>query len=147
MTAEIRILNSGDEALLLDAASEVFDQAVDPALTRAFLADPRHHIAVAIDAGTVVGFASAVHYIHPDKPAELWINEVSVAPPHRRRGLAQKVLAALFELGQTLGCANAWVLTNRRNSPAMALYRTLGGVDGEDAMGDDIVGFDFDLEP
>jgi hypothetical protein len=33
---------------------------------------------------TVVGFASAVHYVHPDKAPELWINEVGVAEPGDR---------------------------------------------------------------
>ena len=32
-----------------------------------------------MDAGTMVGFVSAVHYVHPDKGPELWINEVSVS--------------------------------------------------------------------
>jgi len=66
----------------------VFDGPIDPVLTRKFLNDPRHHIVVAIHDEVVVGFASAVHYVHPDKAPQLWINEVAVAPPHRRRGLA-----------------------------------------------------------
>src|SRR5437773_1610012 len=47
----------------------------------------------------VVGFASGVHYIHPDKPPELWINEVALAPTRRRRGLGTAVLKSLFEVG------------------------------------------------
>jgi GNAT superfamily N-acetyltransferase len=58
-----------------------------------------HHIAVANDDGLVIGFASGVHYIHPDKPPRLWINEVAVAPAHRRHGLGKAVLQALIALG------------------------------------------------
>ena len=145
MPLEIRALGAGDEAVLANVADEVFDNPIDPALAREFLADPRHHIVVALDAGQVVGFASGVDYVHPDKPAELWVNEVAVAPTHRRRGLGRAVTAALLGVGRARGCKSAWVLTNADNPPAMALYRALGGVSGEAAMGDDIVGFDFAL--
>lgn len=48
----------------------VFDDPIIAKATSAFLADPRHHLVVAIASGTVVGFASAVHYVHPDKEQE-----------------------------------------------------------------------------
>jgi ribosomal protein S18 acetylase RimI-like enzyme len=147
MAIEIRILHSGDEALLIDAAPEVFDNPVDPERTREFLADPRHHIAVAIDNGLVVGFASGVHYIHPDKAPELWINEVALAPTHRHRGLGKAVLQALLEVGQANHCSVAWVLTYRDNPAAMALYASLGGIEGADASGpnDALLGYSFPL--
>jgi ribosomal protein S18 acetylase RimI-like enzyme len=143
---EINVLRSGDEAVLTNVAAEVFDNPVDPDLTREFLADPRHHIAVAIDDGLVVGFASGVHYVHPDKPAELWINEVAVAPTHHRRGLGQAVVRALFDAAKPHRCVNAWVLTDQDNTAARALYASLGGVDGDDAMGAAIVGYEFGLD-
>jgi aminoglycoside 6'-N-acetyltransferase I len=129
MAIEIKVLQSGDESILMNAAPEVFDNPVDAELTREFLADPRHHIAVAIEDGLVVGFASGVHYVHPDKPPELWINEVALAPTHRQRGLGKAVLRALFEVGRIHNCAVAWVLTDRGNAPAMALYSSVGGID------------------
>ena len=132
---EIKILRSGDEAVLTKVAPEVFDHDVDERLSSEFLHDPRHHLAVALDAGEVVGFASAVHYVHPDKPPELWINEVGVAPAHQGRGLGRKLLHALFEVGRALGCGQSWVLTERSNAPAMGLYASLGGVeDPEDTV-------------
>lgn len=56
---------------------------IDPTWSAEFLRDPRHHIAVAIEDGVVVGIASGVHYLHPDKPPELFVNEVGVAPAFR----------------------------------------------------------------
>jgi aminoglycoside 6'-N-acetyltransferase I len=93
------------------------------------MADPRHHLAVAIDAGTVVGMASAVHYVHPDKPTELWINEVGVAPTHHRRGIGRQLVAALLKRGQELSCAQAWVLTDVENAAARGLYAAAGGAE------------------
>jgi aminoglycoside 6'-N-acetyltransferase I len=78
----IRRLAAGDDAVLAASALDVFDGAPDPELIREFLQDPRHHIVVAIDDDQVTGFATAVHYVHPDKKPELWINEVGVAPTH-----------------------------------------------------------------
>jgi hypothetical protein len=80
VTLDIRHLGPDDEQVLRHVAAGVFDHDVDPALASEFLRDPRHHLVVAIEDGSVVGFASGVHYVHPDKPAELWINEVGVAP-------------------------------------------------------------------
>jgi ribosomal protein S18 acetylase RimI-like enzyme len=141
--AEIRVLGPDDEAVLTRVAPGVFDHDVDPALSAEFLRDPRHHLAVALESGTVVGFASGVHYVHPDKPAELWINEVGVAPTHQRQGLGRKLLQALFARGRELGCREAWVLTSPANGAAVRLYEAVGGVD----MVDPPVMFTFRLSP
>lgn len=128
---EIRLLRRGDDAVLRRVAEGVFDNPVDPALTAEFLADPRHHMAVALENGVVVGFASGVHYLHPDKPTELWVNEVAVAPSHHKRGVGKKVLAALLAEGRLKGAGQAWVLTDRTNTAARALYGSCGGKDAE----------------
>lgn len=136
MAVEIRLLAPGEHHVLDDVAPDVFDHPVDPWATRAFLTDPRHHIAVALDGGHMVGFASAVHYVHPDKAhPELWINEVGVAGSHRRRGIARGLLDVLLGVARQTGCAQAWVLTERSNAAAMALYASAGGATApEDAV-------------
>ena len=147
MRIAIKVLQGGDETILMNIAPEVFDNPINMELTKEFLADPRHHIAVAIDDGLVVGFASGVHYIQPDKPPELWINEVGLAPTHRRRGLGKSVLKALLEVGRVHNCITAWVLTYRTNVAAMALYSSLGGTEGADDSGpaNAMVGYSFTL--
>jgi len=128
MAVDVRVLHEGDEYVLDGVAADVFDEPIDAGAVREFLRDPHHHIAVAIDDGVVVGFASAVHYVHPDKPRpEMWINEVGVAPTHQRRGIARDLLTALFGAGRELGCTEAWVLTERSNGAAMALYASASG--------------------
>ncbi len=104
MSVEVKVLGPDDGDVLSRVAAGVFDYAVDPDTTREFLADPRHHIVVALEHGTVVGFASGLHYVHPDKPTpELWINEVAVAPSHRRQGVATAILHELFAFGAATG--------------------------------------------
>jgi ribosomal protein S18 acetylase RimI-like enzyme len=127
VAVEIKILRAGDEAILTNVAPEVFDNPLDPRLVAEFLGDERHHLVVAVDQGQVIGFASAVHYVHPDKPPELWINEVGVAPSHRGRGVGKELMRALLHHGELLGCGEAWVLTDRSNHAAMRLYASTGG--------------------
>ena len=123
------MLGPGDAPLLERAAPEVFDNPVDARLAAEFLGDPRHHMAAAIADGLVVGMASAVHYVHPDKPPELWINEVGVAPPYRAQGVGRRLLELLFERGRSLGCKEAWVATEVDNGTARRLYLSAGGTE------------------
>jgi aminoglycoside 6'-N-acetyltransferase I len=128
VSVEIRLLRAGDEAVLARVRPGVFDDPIDARAAREFLADARHHLAVAIDAGEVIGFASAVHYVHPDEASpELWINEVGVAETHRERGIATALLGALFDVARALGCREAWVGTDRANAAANRLYASVGG--------------------
>ncbi len=125
---EIRALNAGDDDILRHVADGVFDLAVDPDLTAEFLADPRHHLVVAVDQGVVVGMVSGVHYVHPDKRPELWINELGVAPTHRQRGVGTALLRALLDVGRRLNCTEAWVLTDRANLTGIRTYQAVGGI-------------------
>ena len=115
MAVEIKLLGRHDAGALAHIAPDVFDDPIDVGRANEFLADPRHHLAVAIEDGLVVGFVSAVHYAHPDKPRpELWINEIGVAATHRGRGLGTRLLHAVFAVARGLGCGEAWVMTDRR---------------------------------
>ncbi len=128
MSIEIKILSENEESILNHIAPDVFDDPLDGARTREFLKDPRHHLVVAIDQAQVVGFISAVHYVHPDKPnPELWINEVGVAPTHHGQGIGKAMMKSLLNLARELNCSEAWVLTERTNLPAMKLYASTGG--------------------
>jgi GNAT superfamily N-acetyltransferase len=124
---EFRLARPDDAAVVGGAAGDVFDYPVDAALTAEFLSDPRHHLAIAIDDGRIVGMASGVHYIHPDKAPELWVNEVGVAPSHQGRGIGRRVLGVLLEHGRALGCGEAWLLTDDANIAARRMYAAAGG--------------------
>lgn len=126
--SEIRVLDAADADCFESIADETFDYPIVRERLQEFLRDPRHHLVAARADGVVVGFISAVHYVHPDKPhTELWINEVSVAPSQQRRGLARSMLDTLLAHARDLGCAEAWVLTDRSNEAALALYAACGG--------------------
>ncbi|HZI41923.1 MAG TPA: GNAT family N-acetyltransferase [Gemmatimonadaceae bacterium] len=123
---EVRLLTPDDARLLLRVAPDVFDHEVDPTLAAEFLGDGRHHLAVAIEGDCVVGMASALHYVHPDKSPQLWINEVGVAGSHRQRGIGKRLLDCLMRVAEEMGCTEAWVLTARDNSAGRRLYEAAG---------------------
>ena len=139
MTLVVRVLEDGDQGLLERVEAGVFDREVDPILADAFLRDPRHHLVAAIADDRIVGFVSALDCWHPDKPRELWINEVGVTSACRRRGVGTELMRATLDHARALGCFEAWVLTDRKNTAALALYRRVGGVQS----GTDLVMFTF----
>jgi ribosomal protein S18 acetylase RimI-like enzyme len=66
---------------------------------------------------------------------------------HRRRGLGKAVLRSLFEVGLVHNCTVAWVLTDRTNAAAMALYFSLGGTEGADDQGQPDATLGYSFEP
>jgi ribosomal protein S18 acetylase RimI-like enzyme len=140
---EIRLLGPNDLHLLNNVAENVFDDPIVESSAQEFLADPRHRLIVALDNDLVIGFVSAVIYVHPDKPApELWINEIGVAPPHHRQGIGKALMQAILKEAKQAGCSEAWVLTERENLSAMAMYRSTGG---EESSPDPVM-FTFGLQ-
>ncbi|MEO8201146.1 MAG: GNAT family N-acetyltransferase [Gemmatimonadota bacterium] len=126
------MLRSNEGAVLDRVATGVFDNPVDARWAAEFFADPRHHLAVAIQNGEVIGMASAVHYVHPDKPPELWVNEVGVAPVYQNQGIGRRLMQALFERGRELDCTEAWLGTERTNASARRMYSAAGGVESDE---------------
>ena len=138
---QIKVLTKSDLPTLMSTPEGVFDHPIDERFAAKFLSNPHHHIVVAISYERMIGFASAVHYIHPDKPPELWINEVSVASSHQQQGVGKALMQAILKLGQELGCINAWVLTEGNNMPANNLYQATGGI----TPSSNTIMYEFDL--
>lgn len=128
MTTDIVSLSQSNAALLNNIAPDVFDNAIDPRSLSAFLADPRHIMFVAVHDGVVVGMASAFEYFHPDKPSQLFVNEVGVTPAHQRRGIGRKLVEALLDAARTRGCVFAWLGTATDNTAGQACFASVPGV-------------------
>lgn len=129
---EVRLLSAQDIAVLDHIDPDVFDFPVQRALAEQYLAAPGNLLAVATLAGVVVGMASAIAYLHPDKLLQLFINEVGVSQRVQGQGIGKRLLRALLERGRLMGCSEAWVATELDNQAARALYRTLAGVEDQD---------------
>lgn len=128
----VKLLRDGDVGLLADVADDVFDSAVSPDLAAAYLRESSNIIAVALAGSTVVGMATAFAYLHPDKPLQLFINEVGVSVTYQRQSIAKRLVELLLERGRELGCTEAWVATEEHNTAARALYSSLQGKEEPD---------------
>lgn len=117
---------------LLDRIDEdVFDHPVNSELLHEFLINPANALIVAMSDGQVIGMATGISYVHPDKPRTLFVNEVGVSARYQRQGIGKQLVSAILEWGKSRGCVEAWVATEVDNVAARSLYRSTGGMEDE----------------
>ena len=128
----VRRIGETDGTLLRNVDDDIFDEAIDPTRLAAYLAQPQNLLIVVLDGDLVIGQCQAVLHTHPDQPPTLYIDNLGVAPSHRRRGIARALVAEMMAWGRERGCAEAWVATEPDNEAARGLYASLKGDEVED---------------
>jgi len=124
-----------DEANLLDKVADgVFDHPVQADLLAEYLSVPSNILVVARDGDLVVGMATGLVYVHPDKPRQLFINEVGVDDAYRGRGIGKQLVRAMLDEGRRRGAVEAWVATEWENEAARALYASTGGQESDERI-------------
>ncbi|WP_165772072.1 GNAT family N-acetyltransferase [Niveispirillum lacus] len=126
MTYTIHVLGPGDAGLLTQVAEDVFDDEIDTGLLTAYLADPGHAMAVAVENGVVIGQGRAILNRQPDAATALFLDNLGVTPDQRRRGIATALVKALMQWGHRYGCQSLWVPLETDNAEARAFYASLG---------------------
>lgn len=129
MTIDIVELNATTRELLNNVDDDVFDNPIIAEQADAFIRDKRHLMFLALDGGRVIGMASAIEYLHPDKPLQFFINEVGVAKPYRCQGIARQLVRRLIDSARERGCESAWLGTEPDNTAAVACYAGIPGGD------------------
>jgi ribosomal protein S18 acetylase RimI-like enzyme len=124
---DIRVCRPGDDGLVA-AASRLFDGPARPDAVARFLAEGGHHLLLASEHGRAVGFVSGVEVTHPDKGTEMFLYELAVEEPFRRRGIARALVERLAALAREAGCYGMWVVTDHDNEAARATYEGTGAV-------------------
>jgi ribosomal protein S18 acetylase RimI-like enzyme len=124
---DIRVLRPGDDGLVA-AASHLFDGQARPDATARFLAEDGHHLLVAYEEERAVGFVSGVEVTHPDKGTEMFLYELAVDEPARRRGIGRALVDRLAAVARQAGCYGMWVITDEDNEAARATYEGSGGM-------------------
>ena len=127
MSIRFETLESKNQHLLDTIAPEVFDDPVEAKHLAEFVADPRHLMILAVDRDTVVGMVSATECLHPDKPRQLFINEIGVAPTHRRQGIGRELVESLLDAARARGCDYAWLGTDVDNVAGQACFGSVAG--------------------
>jgi [ribosomal protein S18]-alanine N-acetyltransferase len=120
----VRRLRPGDEAVVERLATQG-----PPARAAELLADDRTLFLVAFEQEEPVGFVLAYELIRRHgEPSRLFVYEVDVEPGHRRHGIGGALMRELGRSARERAIARGWVLTDRTNEAAMALYASAGGV-------------------
>ncbi|MFS4445626.1 GNAT family N-acetyltransferase [Maribacter sp. 2307UL18-2] len=131
-TIDIRQATIHDLNALEKVGDALFDYSIKRDRAIEFLNDSRHHLFLALDGSKVVGMASGVHYVHPDKDPSLFINEVSVLEEYQKQGIGKILVKEIWTYAKTLGCKDAWVGTETSNTAAQKCYMGAGGVPDDD---------------
>ena len=127
----IRRLGPGDEDVVRALAEPPREPRFD------LLLDERTIYLVAFHDEEPIGFVLAyeLQRRHGD-PSLLFVYEVDVGAPYRRRGVAAALFDELERLARERGLREGFVLTDADNDAANALYASRGGVRVETVMWD-----------
>ncbi len=94
---------------------DVFDGDLKAELLRPYLQDPNHWLLLAWKGDRVIGKCSAVVHLRPDKPPELYIDEIDVTPTCQRCGVAKAMIALMLKRSDELNIPECWVGTELDN--------------------------------
>ena len=119
---------------LARVAAGVFDNEVRPDYLTAFIEQPSNAMFIAVDDGVVVGMASGFVYGHPDKPLQMFINEVGVSEDYRRKGIGRQLVQALLNEAKSRGCTDAWLGTELMNESGNACFSSVPNVEPAEAF-------------
>lgn len=126
-TTRVRLLRPDD----MEAARKVvrtFHRLEIPTVrAREMVSDRSNALFVAESQGDLIGFVWA-HWLDRLRTGgrQLFVYEIEVLPGHRRRGIGRRLMEAVLSTAAGEG-ADTFLLTNRSNVAAMALYETVGG--------------------
>ena len=132
---KIERLGPGDIAKLA-RVEDLLDGPMLPTAAEQFLNDPGHHLLIAYLDGEPAGFVSGVEMTHPDKGTEMFLYELGVGEPFRRRGVGSALVEALKELAREKDCYGMWVLCDDDNEAALSMYRKVGGTSSNPTLFD-----------
>jgi ribosomal protein S18 acetylase RimI-like enzyme len=112
----------------------LFDETPDRGASLAYLRDPANLFLLAIDAGKVVGFlrGTSLRRLHTRR-GQFFLYEIAVLPGCRQRGIARGLIERMLGYCRRHHLEEAFVFTSPNNRPAVALYRSTGGVTETDA--------------
>ncbi len=122
-------LTVGEEGEVL-GAQHLFDDRVDPAAVRTYLAEPRNVFLMAYEGTRPVGFLRGTELDQLATPRrQMFLYEIAVDEVHRRKGVGTALIEVLLHHCRSHGLSEVFVFTDDpANVAAEGLYRSTGGV-------------------
>lgn len=143
---------STDGEALMNALLDIFGEAFDDAQTyrarrpgsaylRQLLGSDYFVALVALDESEVIaGLAAYELKKFEQERSEIYIYDLAVAEPHRRKGVATALIRELQRIGSERGAYVIFVQADLPDEPAIALYSKLG-------LREDVLHFDIAVGP
>lgn len=119
---ETHWISSANAHHLERVAPGTFDHAIDPKRLERYLADPANWMCVTLQGNVVISMCMCVVHHHPDKPTELFLDEIGTGDDWRRKGAARLLMQMVFERADAEGIEEVWLVTEPDNEAAKALY-------------------------
>ncbi len=126
MNARIERVRPETRRLLDHVAAEVFDGPILPTRLDALLATGTHVLLVAMEGPVCVGQCLGMVTHNPDAAPGLYIDNLGVAPSHRRQGIGRALIEAMLEQARSEGCDWVWLAADPDSDTALPFYRALG---------------------
>lgn len=143
MDFRVQRLGAADAVVARRAAALLKGGAVSVEYMGRVLQDPATVFLTAFRGDEPIGFLFGYELPRFDceKPM-MCLYEIGVAEHEREKGVGKALIADFLAVCESVHCMKAWVLTNRSNAAAMALYRSCGGADSDEG---DIVCFNWNM--
>ena len=150
MTYQFQQLTGTDVAVLKDLLrvfGDAFDDrdtyqgaVPDDAYLQSLMASPHFIVVVAVTADKVVGGLAAYELQKFERNRrEIYIYDLAVSEPHRRKGVATGLILELKRIAKERSAYVIYVQADRGDEPAISLYESLG-------TREDVHHFDFLLD-
>lgn len=144
---EFRKLRLSDLQLVLHMNGDFRSNFIFEENARQFLSNPMNWIFACIQEGRIIGFAYGYELNRLDNKGNmLYIHEVGVLPRYHRQGIGFQLLTGIKNLCRLMGICRFFLITNRHNIAACALYEKAGGQKSFDSFEDDVTYFFNDLD-
>ncbi len=91
-------IDQNNFTLLYSVAADVFDEEIDVDFLSRYVREENHIMLVALHENTIIAQVLSIIHKHPDKPTELYVDDLGVAPEFQREGIATLMMKQLFAL-------------------------------------------------
>lgn len=127
MQVRIRRLTAADADATRRLVATCHQAAISEIYARRLFEDDRNVLVIAEIEREIVGFVLA-HWLDRLRleRRQLFVYEIGVGKAHRRQGIGSRLMQAVLDEAGRAG-ADTFLVTNRSNQAAMALYQSLGG--------------------
>ena len=128
MKRQYRRLSISDLSMVLEMNRHFRDGFVCEENAREFLQNRTNWLFACIENGRIIGFSYGYELTRLNEIGSmLYIHEVGVLPEFWRQGIGKTMLSHLKTLCELEGFCRFFLIAQKSNIPACALYRSAGG--------------------